>query len=595
VLKQKQVYCFGRFRLEPDERALFRDKEVVRLTGKAFDVLVFLVKNHNHLIPKTRIINEVWPDTIASDNNLDVALSAIRKVLKEDFIQNVARQGYRFTAEVTEGIEAESNSPGPKPWMRHWTWAVLIVALLTVSAAVAVLGTRRTLSPSRPGTVLYEKAIGYELAGDDEQALTTLDQALSTDPSYGEACVRAAYLSYELEDMPKAAAYVKRCDKMTTEGSSLRLKAQALNEFLADNSNQSMELFQLLVDRYPDDPDAQYRFAEVATNLDRIQEADKAVTACLKIDSLSPYCHFQQMYVRLKQNRFNDVIADYRALPVRLRSYPWFDEPIGIAFMGDNQITQAREAFERLIKAQSGLHGTSHFTVGKEWLADVLLYEGRIKDATRRIEQIMETKDNASSAGAYLVYLAKIHALVGDSKAAIAFASQVASSPSEPGDLTAAAMVFASIGDAGGSEQLLQIRSSKTSAPLSPGNDHLIRGLLAAAKRDYPDAIEEIRFAHDLHPWDEEASYWLGMTYFRSGDYKSALEMFESLQALKGTILLDDAPLLIGLTAQRIAECYEHLGHVDAAKPYRTELEQLWKNADANLIPSQQIHVAGSK
>jgi DNA-binding winged helix-turn-helix (wHTH) protein/TolA-binding protein len=592
VLKQKRVYRFGAFQLEPEEFALTRSGKPVQLSGKAFQILVFLVENHGHLILKEKIIRHIWPDSHVSDGSLDVNLNTIKKALKENYIENVPRRGYRFIAPVAEFIEEEEPQAHKKTRKQNAKWIGATLLLITLPLALYFAfhsKNRRAPLPARLGTVLYEKALEYELAGDDEQALTALDQTLSADPSYGEACVRAAYVSYELEDKPKATAYLKRCGGMPPEGSSLRLKAQALNEFLADNSNQSMELYQLLVDRYPTDPDAQYRFAEVATDLDRVQEADKAVAKCLKIDPLNPFCHFQKMYVRLKQNRFNDVIEDYHSLPDELRAYPWFDEPLGVAFMGIDQTGQAREAFERLTRAQRTMHGTSHFTVGKEWLADVLLYEGRIKDATRRIQQIMETRDNASSAGSYLVYLGRIYALIGNRQQAIGFASQVSTSPGDAGDITSAAVVMASVGDAEGAARLLKLRSSKTTAPLSPAHDHLIRGLAAAAKGSYPDAIEEIKLAHDLHPWDEEASYWLGMTYFRSGDYKSALEMFESLQALKGTILLDDAPLLVALTSERIAECYERLGALDAAKPYYSEVARIWASADGSLISSIQV------
>jgi DNA-binding winged helix-turn-helix (wHTH) protein/Flp pilus assembly protein TadD len=585
VLKQKQVYRFGDFRLEPEERALFRGKETLRLTGKAFDVLVLLVKNHNHLVPKTQIISHVWPDTLAGDNNLDVALSAIRNVLKENLIQNVARQGYRFTGAVTERLEDGTEHVLPRPWIKYGksTAVVLLVILPIVVYFVFHLRNPSALIPPRPGANLYQKALEYEHSGDDEQALTTLDEALAVDPLYDEACVRAAYLAYELEDMPKATTYLQHCAGRPPQDSALYLKAQALSELLADNSTKSIALFQLLIDKYPQDVDALYRFAEVATNLDRVQEADNAVSACLKIDPRNPYCRFQLMYVRLKQNRFDDVIADYKALPAGLRDYPWFDEPLGVAFMGKDQISQAREAFERLARVQTGIHGSSHFTTGKEWQADVMLYEGHVKDATRRIQELMETSDNASSGGGYLVYLGRIYALSGDNRQAVRFASQVSTAPGDTGDLTAAAVVLASAGDADGSERLLKIRGARTTALLSPTNDHLIRGLLAVSKGSFSNGIEEIRLAHDLHPWDEETTYWLGMAYLRSGDYKSALDMFQNVRRLKGTVLLDDAPLLVPLVSRRIGECYERLGDSDAAKPYYAEVARMWASADEDL------------
>lgn len=560
----------------------------MELSGKPFKILVLLVENHPRLVLREKIIRHVWPDSHVGEGSLDVNLNAVRKALQPDYadsIENVTRQGYRFIAPVTEGLEDETGHPRRQPWMKFGKWAgvVLLVALLLGSYRIFHSRSRTASDPARAGAALYQKALEYEQAGDDEQALTTLDQALSVDPSYGEACVRAAYVAYELENMPKATDYLKRCTEMVPEGSALHLKAQGLTEFLADNSARSIELYQLLVDRYPNDPDAQFRFAEVATDLNRIEEADKAVASCLKIDPTNPYCRFQLMYVRLKQNRFDDVIADYGAIPAGLRDYPWFDEPLGVAFMGKEQIDQAREAFERLTRAQRRLHGTSHFTVGKEWLADVMLYEGHVTDATRHIQQVMETRDNISSAGGYLVYLGRIHALIGDTRQAVKFASQVSTAEGDAGDITAAAVVLASVGDSEGSEHLLKLRASRTPAPLSPVNDHLIRGLLAVAKGSFSSGIEEIRLAHELHPWDEETTYWLGMAYLRSGDYKSALDLFQNVRGLKGTVLLDDAPLLVPLVSRRIAECYEGLGDSDAAKPYYAEVARIWASADQDL------------
>ena len=103
------------------------------------------------------------------------------------------------------------------------------------------------------------------------------------------------------------------------------------------------------------------------------------------------------MLLKIKENRFGEVIADYRSLPKSMRNYPWFDQCLGLAFWGDGQFEEARHAFERLTQQQQRLHGTALFTVGREWLADMMLYEGRVRDATRRLRQIMETSDNSNT------------------------------------------------------------------------------------------------------------------------------------------------------------------------------------------------------
>jgi len=101
----KEVYEFGKFRIEVSERILWRKKERLPLTDRAFDTLCMLVRNSNQLVTKESFFNEVWTDSIVEDNNLDKNISVLRKILGErdgqgKFIETVRGHGYRFVAEV---------------------------------------------------------------------------------------------------------------------------------------------------------------------------------------------------------------------------------------------------------------------------------------------------------------------------------------------------------------------------------------------------------------------------------------------------------------------------------------------------------------
>src|SRR5438067_1829258 len=162
---------------------------------------------------------------------------------------------------------------------------------------------------------------------------------MAQDPHYADPCVRAAYIQYELDESPKAGEYLNRCQSaLRTSGPLLQMKAQALQELVQDYAASAMELFQLIVDRYPQDTDALYHFSELATDSNRLDEADRAIGTCLKIEPTNVYCLFQFMFVRIKQNRFSDVLNTYKALSPSLRSYPWFDEALGIALLADGQV-----------------------------------------------------------------------------------------------------------------------------------------------------------------------------------------------------------------------------------------------------------------
>lgn len=454
----------------------------------------------------------------------------------------------------------------------------MIAPLLVIAAVIMYLVVRFKTSPKPggPAVALYQRALDYERAGDDEQALTTLDEAIALDSAYQPACIRAAYVAYELDEEQKATDYLERCRAVEARDEALRLKAQALAQVLTGDPNRAMQIYKLLTDKYPGDTDGLYRFAELATTFDRLEEAEKAVRECLAIEPENPYCQFQSMYVKLKQNKFDDVLADYEALPAGARDYPWFDEVVGVAQFGTGRLDEAIQTFEELSKHQRKLHGTKHFTTGKELIADVWLYEGRVKEATDRIKQLMETPDNESDIGGYYVYLAQIHAALGDSGKAEQYANEAFHA--DPETLTQAALVLASIGNASRTEQLL-----KQDPDMAQNNKHLIQGVLAASKGDAATGIEEIKLAYDFDPHDEEAAYQLGMVYLRTGDYRAALQMFQAVENLKGTVLVDNVPLLWPLSLYRIGECYHRLGDTSAAKPYFAAVAKIWAHADGDV------------
>jgi len=102
----KHLYEFGPFRLDAKERLLLRDREIVPLTPKAFDVLLALVENSGHLLEKDKLMQRLWPDSFVEEGSLAQNVSLLRKALGESdsqrFIETVPRRGYRFVAGVRE-------------------------------------------------------------------------------------------------------------------------------------------------------------------------------------------------------------------------------------------------------------------------------------------------------------------------------------------------------------------------------------------------------------------------------------------------------------------------------------------------------------
>src|SRR6185295_8960388 len=105
ALPTRLIYQFDDFQLQPDERALRRRGELIPLHGKAFEMLLVLIRNRGRLLTKDELFELVWPDQIVEESNLTVNMSAIRRALGErannpHYITTVSGRGYRFTGDV---------------------------------------------------------------------------------------------------------------------------------------------------------------------------------------------------------------------------------------------------------------------------------------------------------------------------------------------------------------------------------------------------------------------------------------------------------------------------------------------------------------
>ncbi len=106
-VQSKVAYSFGDYLLEVSERRLWKEKNLIPLTPKAFETLVVLVSNKGRVVGKDAILDKVWTDTFVEEGTLAQNILTLRKALGnlEDgrqFIETVPRVGYRFISDVKE-------------------------------------------------------------------------------------------------------------------------------------------------------------------------------------------------------------------------------------------------------------------------------------------------------------------------------------------------------------------------------------------------------------------------------------------------------------------------------------------------------------
>jgi DNA-binding winged helix-turn-helix (wHTH) protein len=101
----KHLLEFGPFQLDPERRRLSRGQETIRLSPKAFELLLVLVRHSGQVVLKDDLMKMIWPDTFVEESNLGQHVFQLRKALGDQsqnssYIVTVPGRGYQFCEQV---------------------------------------------------------------------------------------------------------------------------------------------------------------------------------------------------------------------------------------------------------------------------------------------------------------------------------------------------------------------------------------------------------------------------------------------------------------------------------------------------------------
>ena len=74
---------FTDFSIHPGERRVTVQGKPVKLSTRAFDLLLVLANGRDRVIRKDELLDTVWPGTVVEENNLQVQVSTLRRLLEK--------------------------------------------------------------------------------------------------------------------------------------------------------------------------------------------------------------------------------------------------------------------------------------------------------------------------------------------------------------------------------------------------------------------------------------------------------------------------------------------------------------------------------
>ena len=98
-VEENNTMEFEGLKIDLDGRVVFVDDEIVELTPKEYDLLVYMVKNKNIALSRDKLLNQVWGyDFYGEDRTVDTHIKMLRNSIKgyRKFIITVRGVGYKF-------------------------------------------------------------------------------------------------------------------------------------------------------------------------------------------------------------------------------------------------------------------------------------------------------------------------------------------------------------------------------------------------------------------------------------------------------------------------------------------------------------------
>lgn len=556
-----------------------------------------------------RLVSQINPGGTLDENN--ARLIARREGIKRIVSGAIAADGERFNLAV--------RILDPTQPTALLTWDTSAKGKQDVLNAVGRLAAkvRRELGDATANTsdikdaetftaasieAAHEYVKGQELqsAGDYEGALQRYRQATTLDPKLGRAFAGMGAVSSSQGKIEEAVAYYKEAlgliDRMTDRE---KYRTRSGYYLLIRDSDKANEQLEALVEKYPADSTALSNLA-VASFLRR--DMRRALELGRRASAIYPRHVLRRNNVALfamYSGEFETAEKEATGVLELNKDFAKAYLAIALSQLGTGRPAEAEATWQTL----RGISDTGR-DFSAHGRADLAIYEGRLGDASRLLEEELAAapKGRSPSTTARLtVTLAEVRELQNRDADAVKLAEEALAKSSEQNIALMAGRVLILAGKPSRGLEIASALSGKLDREAQMYGS-LLTAEAALARGDARAAVAEFTKAIKISDsWI--GRYGLGRAYLAAGVYTDAQTEFDACLSRKGeatTMLLDDIPTYryMAWTRYYMGRAQEGQGSptaaAAAAESYKSFLAIKGKGDEQGLVADARRRLAGA-
>ncbi|MEW6990404.1 winged helix-turn-helix domain-containing protein [Colwelliaceae bacterium 6441] len=145
------MWHFDQWSFDTDTRIIKSDSSAIELTPKQAELLHYFISNHNQVLSRDTILNDVWQGRIVSDDTITNHVAKLRKFVKslgsdEEYIKTISKKGYIWLIKANDNIPSESITdareyPPSKTFIYKTPFLIFTVLFILITLLVSNLSS----------------------------------------------------------------------------------------------------------------------------------------------------------------------------------------------------------------------------------------------------------------------------------------------------------------------------------------------------------------------------------------------------------------------------------------------------------------------